>query len=427
MTANGATDSKPASVRGRFWSALDEIDSDDDENENGVVVDDDELDADSDGNAPVDGAQPLDEEETRLRRKRNKLKALLNASKKRADILTSEVDSQVETVMSQQRERTQMLEMMSRRGQELQQEQEQRSEELLQEIDTLHAKTSECKESESRVNYLATRIHELLRNKVQLEHSQIEALDTLRKKEKQMLEQLDDIMEQYEKVRNQNAELTCRLLEESSLSRRLSDQLAEAEERFLRCGVSGDLQQLPDSADQLAESEERLLRLGVNGVPALPLSRRQDPAGLEGSMSRSRGAEDVHGALPEQEQSATLAPLPEVAGGSSPGSSSSTTEVQAVEALLMEALDRVAFGHKVVRWEPGLYGFGNVRAAVRLDHQGQLVAAVQGDAGNYQGFQPMQDFLEEVATLEAAAQEELQAIAAGEAVGSIEEEASQDD
>eukprot|EP00931_Biecheleriopsis_adriatica_P032061 TRINITY_DN18739_c0_g1_i2.p1 TRINITY_DN18739_c0_g1~~TRINITY_DN18739_c0_g1_i2.p1 ORF type:complete len:444 (+),score=96.79 TRINITY_DN18739_c0_g1_i2:41-1372(+) len=436
MAPNGQT----ASGRGGFWSALNDADSEDDEN---GVSHHEELGVDNRDSEFIERDSPLDEEEIQLYRRRRKLKALVVASKKRADILASEVDVQVEEVVGREKDRTQMLEVLSRKSHGLRQQQEQRSQQILEEVYKLEQTTQECSVSQGRVGFFMQRIIDLLEKHVSsLGLSEIEALKKMREAENAMLRQLDDIRQQYEEVSSQNSELTNRLMAESNLTRRLSDQLAEAEDRFLRCGAGGDLQP-PDSSrrsgygsdrESLAEEDPGLHHALSNvGVPPLPLSRRRDasdveviPSGAEhprGVTGRGddAGDEERLSTLPEREEVASsrcwgvtaLGPVAE-GRGSSPSSGSGNEEMSecnqddgAMDALLMKALGQVGFGYKVVRWHPGTYGFGGVKALVQLDHEGQLVAATEQDAEEGRGFLPIQQFLKDVEALAASKQQTL--------------------
>jgi len=250
-----------------FWDVLSEL-------EHGPAYSEEELSTDTELN---DGEEPLDEEEKLLVERRRELKALLIASRQRADALASAIDVQVEEVVNKEKERMKVIEDLSLHCAQLQRTQEQRQEGLLQELEKLNAATQQCSECENRSQFLVERIITLLAcSPLDAEH--IEVLKAKHHAEREMLRQFEDIRQQYDEVRQQNVELASRLLEESSFSRRLSDQLAEAEERFARFGsATADWQmQTPRSASGLTphrntdlSGESRTLR-GL-GVPPLPL------------------------------------------------------------------------------------------------------------------------------------------------------------
>lgn len=72
---------------------------------------------------------------------------------------------------------------------------------------------------------------------------------------------------------------------------------------------------------------------------------------------------------------------------------------QLMESMLMEALGQASFGFKVVRWQPGIYGFGGVKAILQLDRQGHLMAASQEDAKGGLPFARIEQFLHDVAAV----------------------------
>eukprot|EP00435_Cladocopium_sp_Y103_P045040 s430_g12.t2 len=190
---------------------------------------------------PLEEDCPFDEEERQLLGRRRELKALLLASRQRADALASAIDAQVDEVMCQEKQRMHVIDELSQHCSDLQHAQEQRQQELLQELEKLNAATQQCSECENRSQFLVERIITLLAcSPLDAEH--VGVLKTKHRAEREMLRQFEDIRQQYDEVRQQNVELTSRLLEESSFSRRLSDQLAEAEERFNRCTQDGSLQ-----------------------------------------------------------------------------------------------------------------------------------------------------------------------------------------
>mmetsp|Transcript_1564 Transcript_1564/g.2584 ORF Transcript_1564/g.2584 Transcript_1564/m.2584 type:complete len:311 (+) Transcript_1564:84-1016(+) len=206
---------------------------------------------------------PLDEEERQLLERRRELKALLLASRQRADALASAIDAQVDEVMCQEKKRMHVIDELSQHCSDLQHAQEQRQQELLQELEKLNAATQQCSECENRSQFLVERIITLLAcSPLDAEH--VGVLKAKHRAEREMLRQFEDIRQQYDEVRQQNVELTSRLLEESSFSRRLSDQLAEAEERFNRCAPA------PDGSVQSSSTSQGVMPEAANGSDAGP-------------------------------------------------------------------------------------------------------------------------------------------------------------
>jgi len=271
-----------------FWAVLTELGT-------GPGYAEEELSTDAE--LDDDEEEPLDEEEKMLLERRRELKALLIASRQRADALASAIDVQVEEVVNKEKERTQVIEELSRQCSELQRTQEERQQELLQELEKLNAATQQCSECENRSQFLVERIITLLACSP-LDPEHIEVLKAKHHAEREMLRQFEDIRQQYDEVRQQNVELASRLLEESSFSRRLSDQLAEAEERFSRFGSAAADWQIqtprgiagaPALRGNDANGESRTLR-GL-GIPPLPLRCEVDEGPLPGRWPESKGAE----------------------------------------------------------------------------------------------------------------------------------------
>ncbi|CAJ1387341.1 unnamed protein product [Effrenium voratum] len=210
-----------------FWSVLDDLGPEDEVPTDTELVEEDGLGE--------------DEEERQLLERRRELKALLIASRQRADALASAIDVQVEEVMGKEKQRMHVIEELSQHCSELLRTQEQRQQDLMQELEKLNTATQQCSECENRSQFLVERIITLLAcSPLDAEH--VNVLKAKHQAEREMLRQFEEIRQQYDEVRQQNVELTSRLLEESSFSRRLSDQLAEAEERFNRFGAAEDLQ-----------------------------------------------------------------------------------------------------------------------------------------------------------------------------------------
>jgi len=241
---------------GSFWSALAGL-GDDLEDE--VPTDTEPLEEDC----------PFDEEERQLLERRRELKALLIASRQRADALASAIDAQVDEIMCKEKERMQVIDELSQHCSDLQNTQEQRQQELLQELEKLNTATQQCSECENRSQFLVERIITLLTCSP-LDPEHVSVLKSKHRAEREMLRQFEDIRQQYDEVRQQNVELTSRLLEESSFSRRLSDQLAEAEERFNRCAQDGSLQSTALPVSQGVPEAPNASTLHLGETPVLP-------------------------------------------------------------------------------------------------------------------------------------------------------------
>ncbi|CAJ1455556.1 unnamed protein product, partial [Effrenium voratum] len=239
-----------------------------------------------------------DEEERQLLERRRELKALLIASRQRADALASAIDVQVEEVMGKEKQRMHVIEELSQHCSELLRTQEQRQQDLMQELEKLNTATQQCSECENRSQFLVERIITLLAcSPLDAEH--VNVLKAKHQAEREMLRQFEEIRQQYDEVRQQNVELTSRLLEESSFSRRLSDQLAEAEERFNRFGAAEDLQ--PPQGPVPEDGEARGF-LGLNAVPLREVDEGPPP-GLheEESGRKARRPPNALGAVLEAE------------------------------------------------------------------------------------------------------------------------------
>jgi len=458
-----------------FWSEPADTASEDEEEDENTSGAEDEFSLDEE-----DSDTPLDEEDKRLIRKRNKLKAQLAALKTTVDDLDEKLQRDIDEVEAQEKQRMRGLEDLSARAEELKEQQKQRADTILHELDKLNAATKVCSETETRVQFLVERIVALLANS-SLEPDQIEVLKQKRQEERDKYDQFQEIRMQYDEVRQQNGELTQRLVEESSLSRRLSDQLAEVEERYLRQGNglehapgsgsvdSGLCATARSSAQGPSGNDAETLLEGDEGgdpsssppgpVPPLPFSlRRDDLEGLPLSFKGSRSEGSSLGAVPEAEATNGGSPERQRSSGSSsieaPASearaqqedcaafrgrneawpsqsavaeqdatewtrragsegeereemdeadqgagprSEGPGDHQLMESMLMEALDSASFGFKVVRWQPGIYGFGGVKALLQLDRHSHLMAASQQDANRGLAFVPIEQFLQDVA------------------------------
>ncbi|CAJ1387340.1 unnamed protein product [Effrenium voratum] len=267
-----------------FWSVLDDLGPEDEVPTDTELVEEDGLGE--------------DEEERQLLERRRELKALLIASRQRADALASAIDVQVEEVMGKEKQRMHVIEELSQHCSELLRTQEQRQQDLMQELEKLNTATQQCSECENRSQFLVERIITLLAcSPLDAEH--VNVLKAKHQAEREMLRQFEEIRQQYDEVRQQNVELTSRLLEESSFSRRLSDQLAEAEERFNRFGAAEDLQ--PPQGPVPEDGEARGF-LGLNAVPLREVDEGPPP-GLheEESGRKARRPPNALGAVLEAE------------------------------------------------------------------------------------------------------------------------------
>jgi len=167
----------------------------------------------------------------RLKRETRALQRQLNAYRKKEQEFVAQMDSHMDEVERTENALTQRIETLTSENQELRNITDKRARDNAELAEKLVETTKHCSESESRVQFLVDRIVALLKGG-SADPKQTEAVIHMRQREREMLKSLEETRQQFDEVRAQNGELTSRLTEELGLSRRLSDQLAEVEERF---------------------------------------------------------------------------------------------------------------------------------------------------------------------------------------------------
>lgn len=381
----------------------------------------------------------------RLARRKRRLKAKLVAYQRKEVEFVQQMDSHMDEVERTEQALTQRIEALTADNTQLRSFTDKRARDNGDLSDKLAESTKQCGDSETRVQFLVDRIVALLSN-VASSREQTQAITNMRVRERDMLSHLEDARLQYDEVRQQNGELTSRLTEELALSRRLSDQLQEVEERLFH--NRSELPLTPNGgADITASLHTRGSRLGSrlgNGLLADE---------VDGSPDRERsqlaeGCEAMPEALPLGKQSRPLSSLGVVPEGliadnmdlgddpDSPGNmptgggeewqpsdaeyhedtqedfqpeqqlrsrTAATPEgLMHMEGKLRDALDRASFECAVVRVEPGIYNFGpSVRAVVELDDDGEAIASRDGGP-----FHPIEEFIRDIGRESAAAEQE---------------------
>lgn len=167
----------------------------------------------------------------RLRRQKKRLKVALTAFKQKEKEFVTQMDAHMDEVERTEQDLSKRIEGLTAENQQLRERTERRARENSEQVEKLNETTKQCGESETRVQFLVDRIVALL-SAGAADPSQTEAVMNLRQRERDMLRMLEETRQQFDEVRQQNGELATRLTEELNLSRRLSDQLAEVEERF---------------------------------------------------------------------------------------------------------------------------------------------------------------------------------------------------
>eukprot|EP00928_Gymnodinium_smaydae_P024226 TRINITY_DN1966_c0_g1_i3.p1 TRINITY_DN1966_c0_g1~~TRINITY_DN1966_c0_g1_i3.p1 ORF type:complete len:695 (+),score=159.30 TRINITY_DN1966_c0_g1_i3:61-2145(+) len=261
--------------------------------------DDDEalLYADVPATAPIDEktAQAAQEREAkcarvieRLKKRKQRLKAKLAEYARKEVKFIAEMDSHMDEVERTEHALSLRIEQLTNENSQLRGKTEKRSRDNAELAEKLAESTTQCNESETRVQFLVDRIVALLSNG-SANPEETQAIVEMRQRERDMLRSLEETRAQYDEVRQQNGELNTRLTEELQLSRRLADQLAEVEERFFhnRCEVMTP--SAGAAADIAASLPPRAARLGprpgglrgdevdvpperVPGMPAVPTS-----------------------------------------------------------------------------------------------------------------------------------------------------------
>jgi len=204
------------------------------------TADEEALLAQHDGPATDELARKMLENETRLlqriarmKQKKKQLKAMLGAYRQKEEEFVSRMDSHMDEVESTEHELSVKIETLTSENQQLRDFTDKRAQDNSESIEKLNETIKQCSESETRVQFLVDRIVALM-SAGSADPAQTEAVVSMRRREQEMLRQLEETRQQFNEVRQQNGELTSRLNEELGLSRRLSDQLAEVEERFFR-------------------------------------------------------------------------------------------------------------------------------------------------------------------------------------------------
>mmetsp|Transcript_33659 Transcript_33659/g.106927 ORF Transcript_33659/g.106927 Transcript_33659/m.106927 type:complete len:722 (-) Transcript_33659:224-2389(-) len=169
----------------------------------------------------------------RLRRRKQELKAMFAAYKQKEEEFVTQMDSHMDEVESTEHELSLKIETLTAENQQLRDFTDRRAQDNSECVEKLNETIKQCSESETRVQFLVDRIVALMSGG-SADPAQTQAVVSMRQREQEMLRQLEETRQQFNEVRQQNGELTSRLTEELGLSRRLSDQLAEVEERFFR-------------------------------------------------------------------------------------------------------------------------------------------------------------------------------------------------
>mmetsp|Transcript_15905 Transcript_15905/g.29095 ORF Transcript_15905/g.29095 Transcript_15905/m.29095 type:complete len:623 (+) Transcript_15905:94-1962(+) len=350
----------------------------------------------------------------KLKRKRQKLETTLEAYRQKEKEFVRQMDSHMDDVERKERSLGIQINTLQTENQQLRTCTDRRARDNAALADKLSETTKQCSEAETRVQFLVDRIVALL-SAGSGDPSQTEAVVNMRYRERELLKQLDETRAQFDEVRQQNGELTSRLTEELTLSRRLQDQLAEVEERFFQHGRTGQalgedgVVPLPggrlggrplglrsDQTEALpGPLPERVERPLPPEVPP-PISEVEvEDAGIGYEEQESGAASGVGALEASSDSSLTRVPngtrnLPTIW----PTTCSRTTsaeDVQVMEQKLREALDKASFECQVVRVENGIYEFGSNRAVVELTEEHQVVASVEGKP-----FEPIDDFIENI-------------------------------
>lgn len=397
-------------------------------------------------NPTEENEKKLRESEARLRKKarrvakrKKELRAMLSAYKQKEKEFCNQMDRHMEEVESHENNLGNRIEELSAGNQELRESTERRGKENVESQERLMDTMKSCSESETRVQFLMERIVALL-TASNADPALIDAVSESRKREKEVIRQIEEARGQFEEVRQQNGELTSRLTDEMGLSRRLSDQLAEVEERFFHhrperltqgdasalraAGLLAPQLRIPDAPPDVPVAEEPLLpplpgdRMHPadpgRRTPLVAVPEAEVPSGLDFDLDQERGSGME--SIAEDPPSQVAAPLDHEEIGmrgtcreDQPQSRVSSRQLpptqhapplpppvnmELMESKLREALDKAAFERAVVRVESGVYDFGQMRAIVRLTSDNEVVASRQ-DGQNR--FEPIDDFIRNVA------------------------------
>jgi len=268
------------------------------------TADEEALLTQHDGPATDELARKMLENETRLlqriarmKQKKKQLKAMLGAYRQKEEEFVSRMDSHMDEVESTEHELSLKIETLTTENQQLRDFTDKRAQDNSESIEKLNETIKQCSESETRVQFLVDRIVALM-SAGSADPAQTEAVVSMRRREQEMLRQLEETRQQFNEVRQQNGELTSRLTEELGLSRRLSDQLAEVEERFFR------KQQTEHPAPAEAPCTDMPLPPRAGRLGPRPLGLRSDQTEVPG------GAPDrLPAPIGEYEESCSSAPL----------------------------------------------------------------------------------------------------------------------
>jgi len=442
------------------------------------TADEEALLTQHDGPATDELARKMLENETRLlqriarmKQKKKQLKAMLGAYRQKEEEFVSRMDSHMDEVESTEHELSLKIETLTAENQQLRDFTDKRAQDNSESIEKLNETIKQCSESETRVQFLVDRIVALM-SAGSADPAQTEAVVSMRRREQEMLRQLEETRQQFNEVRQQNGELTSRLTEELGLSRRLSDQLAEVEERFFRkqqtehpvpaeapctemplppragrlgprpLGLRSDQTEAPGGAPDRLPAPIGEYEESCSSAPicegdsqlegSLMVSGRRMPLGvvLEAEAPRSPDPEleeeqevDADG-LGSAERTVEVSDGLQYSGRQTgsprppqPPNNSARASVVGplyMEQKLREALDSASFECAVVRVETGVYNFGpHVRATVKLTADNEVVAAREDGH-----FEPIEDFIRNIAR-EARSPQEPWASGPSSSVGDV--------
>eukprot|EP00811_Abedinium_folium_P034343 NODE_7231_length_1598_cov_3.597553.p1 GENE.NODE_7231_length_1598_cov_3.597553~~NODE_7231_length_1598_cov_3.597553.p1 ORF type:complete len:506 (-),score=211.36 NODE_7231_length_1598_cov_3.597553:79-1557(-) len=166
-----------------------------------------------------------------LQQQKQELKFKLARYKVKEKELVVHMDSHMDEVERTEHTLNKCIETLTAENQQLRFFTERRARDNAELIEKLRDATRSCGESETRVQFLMDRIMTLL-SAGAADPVRVDAVVTMREREREMLRQLEETRQQFDDVWRQNGELTSRITEELGLTRTLSDQLAEVEGRL---------------------------------------------------------------------------------------------------------------------------------------------------------------------------------------------------
>ncbi|CAK0801372.1 unnamed protein product, partial [Prorocentrum cordatum] len=168
----------------------------------------------------------------RLRQRRRQLKSRLASQKVKEREFVAQMEAHMDDIGRTEQELGRRVWQLSSDNVRLRAAADQQAKEGVQQAERLAQSTKQVGENEARVQFLLDRIITLLSGASGADPELTEALASARQHERAVLRQLEEARRHFDEVQRQNGELTMRLTEELGLSRRLSDQLVEMEERF---------------------------------------------------------------------------------------------------------------------------------------------------------------------------------------------------